>query len=96
MYVALFQLFDAVQIVAAGILRGLQRFVSPLLILFVVYWLGVVPISYLIVTMQAFDMSASISTIWLLLSAGIGIVAIILCGMGFKQLSKGSQGEALE
>lgn len=94
-YVALFQLFDAVQIVAAGILRGMQRFVSPLLILFVVYWLGVVPISYLIVTMQAFDISASISTIWLLLSAGIGIVAIILCGIGFKQLSKGSQGEAL-
>lgn len=88
-YVALFQLFDALQIVAAGILRGLQRFVSPLLILFVVYWLGVVPISYLVVTIQAFDFSGSIITIWMLLSAGIAIAAVILCGISFKQLSKG-------
>lgn len=91
-YVALFQLFDALQIVAAGILRGLQRFVSPLLILFVVYWLGVVPISYLVVTMQAFDLSGSINTIWMLLSVGIVIAALILCSISFKQLSKAPHG----
>lgn len=87
-YVALFQLFDAIQIVAAGILRGLQQFVSPLLVLLVVYWFIVIPGSYFVVGQGWWLLSGDVDSIWLLLSAGLAMAAVILCLTSFKHLGK--------
>ncbi|WP_438465162.1 MATE family efflux transporter [Marinomonas sp. PE14-40] len=87
-YIALFQFFDAIQIVAAGILRGLQEFVSPLLVIFIVYWFAVVPVSYLAAEKGWWFFSGGIDGIWILLASGIGFAALILCVLSFKQVYK--------
>lgn len=84
-YIALFQFFDAIQIVAAGILRGLQQFLTPMLVILVTYWLLVVPSSYLIINSQ-WNQGFGINTIWLLLSSGIAIAAISLFMIIYKQV----------
>lgn len=88
-YIALFQLFDAIQIVLAGVLRGLQEFVSPLLVIFVVYWLGVVPASSFVVSDQGlWFFSSGIESIWLLLSIGIAFAALVLSAISVKRLTR--------
>lgn len=90
-YVALFQMFDAIQIVAAGILRGLQQFVSPMLVILITYWLGVVPISYVIIGQEWWGISAGVNAIWLLLSVGIAIAALVLCLVSLQHIRKTSE-----
>src|SRR5690606_33289044 len=43
---ALFQLSDGVQVVALGILRGIQDVKIPSLITFVAYWIIAIPLGY--------------------------------------------------
>lgn len=85
-YVALFQFFDAIQIVAAGILRGLQQFVSPLLVLLIVYWFVVIPASYFVVGEGWWRLSGDVDSIWLLLSGGLAMAAVVLCLISVKHL----------
>lgn len=87
-YIALFQLFDAIQIVAAGILRGMQQFVSPLLVILLIYWLLVVPSSYFAVEHSGWGGLAGIDSLWLLLSGGIALAAVTLCSITFWQLCR--------
>ncbi len=77
-YVALFQLFDAIQIVASGILRGVEQFTKPMLVMLLVYWVLVVPVSYA-VGIKGWGISAGgIDVIWLILALGLGGAALIL------------------
>ncbi len=82
-YVALFQLFDAIQIVASGILRGVEQFTKPMLVMLLVYWVLVVPISYAVGIkgwgIEGLGMSSGgIDVIWLILAIGLGSAALIL------------------
>ncbi|NMM39597.1 MATE family efflux transporter [Pseudoalteromonas arctica] len=88
LYIALFQLFDAIQIVAAGILRGLQEFMSPLLVILVVYWFAVVPFSYFVVNYGWWGGSAGVDNIWLLLSTGLALAALVLSINSFRIVNK--------
>jgi MATE family multidrug resistance protein len=87
-YVAAFQLFDAIQIVAAGILRGLQVFVSPMLVILATYWVLVIPMCYFITGHGWWIFSGEIDSIWLLLSGGIALAAFVLGIRSFTQLHK--------
>ena len=77
---ALFQLSDGVQVVALGILRGIQDVKIPSLITFVAYWIITIPLGYfLCVTMKmgAWGM-------WIALGLGLTISAIFLVMRFFK------------
>lgn len=80
---ALFQLSDGVQVVALGILRGIQDVKIPSLITFIAYWIITIPLGYfLCVTMKmgAWGM-------WIALGLGLTISAIFLV-MRFLKLSQ--------
>ncbi len=77
---ALFQLSDGVQVVALGILRGIQDVKVPSLITFVAYWIITIPLGYfLTVTMKmgAYGM-------WIALGLGLTISAVFLVLRFFK------------
>lgn len=77
---ALFQLSDGVQVVALGILRGIQDVKIPSLITFIAYWIITIPLGYfLCVTMKmgAWGM-------WIALGLGLTISAIFLVMRFFK------------
>lgn len=80
---ALFQLSDGVQVVALGILRGIQDVKIPSMITFVAYWIITIPLGYyLCVTLRmgAWGM-------WIALGLGLTISAILLV-MRFLKLSQ--------
>ncbi len=80
---ALFQLSDGVQVVALGILRGIQDVKIPSLITFVAYWIITIPLGYfLCVTLQmgAWGM-------WIALGLGLTISAVLLV-IRFLKLSQ--------
>lgn len=77
---ALFQLSDGVQVVALGILRGIQDVKMPSLITFVAYWIITMPLGYyLCVTLEmgAWGM-------WIALGLGLTISAFFLVSRFFK------------
>lgn len=71
---ALFQLFDGVQAVGIGILRGLADVKFPTLITFVAYWIVGLPLSYLL----AFYFNLRVQGIWLGFAASLAVSAILL------------------
>lgn len=77
---ALFQLSDGVQVVALGILRGIQDVKIPSLITFVAYWIITIPLGYFLcvtLKMGAWGM-------WIALGLGLTISAILLVIRFFK------------
>lgn len=77
---ALFQLSDGVQVVALGVLRGIQDVKIPSLITFVAYWIITIPLGYyLCVTLEmgAWGM-------WIALGLGLTISAVLLVIRFFK------------
>jgi len=60
LFAALFQIFDGVQAVAVGILRGVQDVKIPTLITFIAYWLINLPLGYLL----AFEWGGGVKGIW--------------------------------
>lgn len=80
---ALFQLSDGVQVVALGILRGIQDVKIPSFITFIAYWIITIPLGYylcVILKMGAWGM-------WIALGLGLTISAIFLV-IRFMKLSK--------
>lgn len=80
---ALFQLSDGVQVVALGLLRGIQDVKIPSLITFIAYWIITMPLGYfLCVTMKmgAWGM-------WIALGLGLTISAVFLV-IRFLKLSQ--------
>ena len=74
LFAALFQLFDGTQVVAIGVLRGLEDYKYPTYIAFIGYWLIALPLCYVF----AFKMEYKVYGVWLALSIGLGFVAIAL------------------
>ncbi|MBN9061159.1 MAG: MATE family efflux transporter [Rhizobiales bacterium 65-9] len=74
LFAAMFQLFDGAQVVAAGMLRGLQDTRSPMIIAGVGYWLVGAPLGVAL----AFLTPLRGSGIWIGLAAGLAAVAIAL------------------
>ncbi|MEZ5888092.1 MAG: MATE family efflux transporter [Paracoccaceae bacterium] len=71
---ALFQLFDAMQVIGLGLLRGVQDTRAPMLIAALSYWVIGVPVSYLI----AFPGGYGGTGLWFGLAVGLAVAAALL------------------
>ena len=71
---AAFQIFDGIQTVAIGALRGLGDTVAPMTINFVVHWLVGLPIGYVL----CFYFSRGVVGIWVGFSIGLIVAAVVL------------------
>ncbi|WP_439181502.1 MATE family efflux transporter [Carboxylicivirga taeanensis] len=79
----LFQVFDGVQVVALGILRGLEDVLMPVIGAGVAYWLISLPVGYL----TAFVFSAGPIGIWIGYLAGLACAGVFLL-LRFRMLYK--------
>ncbi|WP_121908267.1 MATE family efflux transporter [Ulvibacter antarcticus] len=80
---AIFQISDAIQVVALGALRGMQDVKIPMVLTFIAYWLIGFPVSYYLSMHTDYESSG----IWLGLLAGLTASAIMLF-IRFNYLSK--------
>ncbi|MCW9038757.1 MATE family efflux transporter [Altibacter sp.] len=80
---AVFQISDAVQVVALGALRGMQDVKIPTVITFIAYWLVGFPISFYLSMFSDYGSSG----IWIGLLAGLTVSALLLF-IRFNYLSK--------
>lgn len=71
---ALFQLVDAAQVMALGLLRGLQDTKIPMIIAVISYWLIGVPASYVL----GFTWGLGGVGIWLGLAAGLALAGVLM------------------
>jgi MATE family multidrug resistance protein len=71
---ALFQLFDGIQVVATGILRGAGDTRTPMLVNLVGHWLLGLPTGYVLCFLFGFG----ITGLWIGLSLGLTAVAVVL------------------
>jgi len=71
---ALFQLVDAAQVMALGVLRGVQDTRVPMVIAGIAYWVIGVPVSYLLGV--SFGLGGV--GIWLGLAVGLAVAAVLL------------------
>ncbi|MDL1913160.1 MAG: MATE family efflux transporter [Bergeyella sp.] len=71
---ALFQLSDGIQVVAMGILRGMQDVKIPSFITFVIYWVFVLPLGYYLCYVRKMGSYG----MWISLGIGLSISAVLL------------------
>ncbi len=73
---AAFQIFDGIQAVAVGILRGIQDVKVPTMITFVAYWIINIPLGYLF----GFTLDLGVEGVWYAFVLGLGSAAFMLLG----------------
>ena len=71
---AVFQLADAAQVMALGLLRGVQDTRAPMIMAIVSYWVVGLPVSYVL----GFPMGLGGVGIWLGLASGLALAAILM------------------
>ena len=70
----IFQIFDGVQIVAIGVLRGLADTRTPFVISLIGYWLIGMPVGLVL----AYPLGGGVAGLWWGLVVGLGAVATVL------------------
>jgi MATE family multidrug resistance protein len=80
-----FQVFDGLQVVSAGVLRGLGDTRAPLLVGILGFWLIGLPVSLLL----CFHLGWGARGLWWGFVAGLGVVAVFLLGRVAILLSRG-------
>ncbi|MFK7968910.1 MAG: MATE family efflux transporter [Bacteroidia bacterium] len=70
---ALFQIFDGIQAVGLGILRGIQDTFVPTVVTFVVYWVIALPLGYVL----SFELGWGLNGVWIALVASLILAAIL-------------------
>nr|MBC7612789.1 MATE family efflux transporter [Pseudopedobacter sp.] len=83
---AFFQLSDGIQVVGAGILRGLSDVKVPTLVTLIAYWIVGLPLGYVL----GFTFHMGPLGIWISLSMSLTVVAVLLYWR-FNKLSKSLQ-----
>ncbi len=78
--VAIFQISDGIQAVAVGLLRGMEDVVVPTYLVAIAYWIIGLPIGYFF----AFNLGYGAIGIWIGLSIGLTVSAILLSLRFFK------------
>lgn len=71
---AAFQIFDGVQAVGVGILRGIQDVTIPTIIVFVAYWILSIPVGYIL----GIHMGYGVNGVWYGFVSGLGSAALML------------------
>ncbi|HRO45458.1 MATE family efflux transporter [Agriterribacter sp.] len=74
-YAAVFQISDATQAIAAGLLRGIKDVKVPTLLIGIAYWIVGIPVGYVL----AFNTSLGASGIWIGFIAGLSCSSLFLC-----------------
>jgi MATE family multidrug resistance protein len=74
MVAALFQLVDGLQVLALGLLRGVQDTTVPMVMAAISYWVIGLPVSYLL----AFTLGFGAVGLWLGLVIGLAVAAVLL------------------
>ena len=74
LFAAFFQLFDGIQVVAIGALRGMEDYKYPSYISFIGYWIISLPLCYVL----AFVAKYEVFGVWIALSFGLGIVSLMV------------------
>ncbi|KQI72037.1 multidrug transporter MatE [Loktanella sp. 5RATIMAR09] len=74
MVAALFQLVDGLQVLALGLLRGVQDTTVPMVMATISYWVIGLPVSYLL----AFTLGFGAVGLWLGLVIGLAVAAVLL------------------
>ncbi len=69
-----FQLGDAIQVISAGALRGVQDVRMPALLACGIYWGVALPLSWVV----GFAMSYGAWGVWIGLAAGLGVAGVVL------------------
>lgn len=85
-YVAIFLIFDAMQTVASGVLRGLQQFMQPLVVILFCYWIIIIPLSYVMGVKGWLQLSANVDVIWKVLAAGICLAALFMIIQSYRRI----------
>lgn len=86
-YVAIFLIFDAMQTVASGVLRGLQQFMQPLVVILFCYWIIIIPLSYVMGVKGWLQLSANVDVIWKVLAAGICLAALFMIIQSYRRIT---------
>lgn len=86
LFAAFFQIFDGLQAVGLGILRGLQDVVTPMMIAFVCYWIIALPLGYY----TTFILDWGVSGMWMGFVVSLGIAAISFW-LRFRRLTRSDQ-----
>ncbi|WP_106744810.1 MATE family efflux transporter [Yoonia maritima] len=81
---ALFQIVDAAQVLALGLLRGLQDTAVPMVMATISYWVIGLPASYVL----AFWFGYGAAGLWLGLVVGLAVASVLLMWRFWKQLFK--------
>ncbi len=84
-YAALFQLADAMQVVAIGFLRGVHDTRVPMLLAALSYWAIGMPVAWAL----AFPQGLGPAGLWLGLSVGLTVAAILLMARFWRGLARG-------
>src|SRR5690606_42118485 len=84
-YAGLFQLMDAMQVIALGLLRGVQDTRVPMVIAGISYWLVGMPVAYGL----AFPAGLGPAGLWLGLLAGLSLAALLLMRRFWRGLARG-------
>jgi multidrug resistance protein, MATE family len=87
--VGIYQLFDGLQVVGLGILRGIEDVNKPTIITLVAYWLVALPCSYVF----GFYMDYKLTGIWLGLMVGLMVSAILLNYRFFRLVLTGKMSQ---
>ncbi len=85
-----FQIFDGVQTVAGGVLRGLGKTRPAAWANFIAYWLIGLPVGYFL----ALHTTAGIRGLWWSLAAGLAIVAGVLATRAFREGRRAAQSQS--
>jgi len=80
---AVFQLFDGLQGVATGVLRGIGDTRTPMLINLVAHWLFGLPLGYTL----CFTLGYGVVGLWIGLSAGLMVVGLTLIAIWWRRIS---------
>lgn len=94
-YVAIFLIFDAMQTVASGVLRGLQQFMQPLVVILFCYWIIIIPLSYVMGVKGWLQLSANVDVIWKVLAAGICLAALFMIIQSYRRITHNKEKEVV-
>ena len=79
LFAAGYQVFDALQVGAAGCLRGMQQTRSPMMLTLFAYWVVALPVGYSLAMFPLWhDKPLGAYGFWLGLVVGLGVASILL------------------
>jgi MATE family multidrug resistance protein len=84
---AIFQIFDGIQIVSTGALRGLGKTRAPMLINLVGYWLLGLPLGYIL----CFHTGLGVYGVWIAMTGALILVAALVLGEWARESAKAGE-----